>query len=107
MTSPRQSTNSAVLHRRPAYAVNSPALLCHQCYRFADIAQSGSSELSQVRRDTATIKLNQILFLIQTKGMAEKSDLPIYVVNARTLSHAPVNQDEKKLLAAEQEFAAL
>lgn len=104
MDSPQVSPNSAVLHRRPAYAVNAPALLCHQCYRFRDVAESGSSELSKIRRNIATIELNTVLYRIQTTQMAIGSVAPIYVVSLRALQ-SDQRTPEELAEAAKQESA--
>jgi len=59
---------SARLHRRPAYAVNSPAILCHRCFSFTDEhAPAGQAAYIQSRRDKIAA-LNGILRDIQTAG---------------------------------------
>lgn len=52
---------SRYLHRRPAYAVIGPAILCHQCFRFSDDGNSGD-------RTDGTEKLNAVLRGIQLAG---------------------------------------
>lgn len=64
MTPPHQSTPSSVLHRRPAYAVNSPSILCHRCYH----ARSPSGDGRPLPDADPTIALNDILYDIQLAG---------------------------------------
>jgi uncharacterized protein DUF3422 len=107
---PQPSNPSAILHRRPAYAVNSPAVLCHQCYRLDDVAKSESPLLSATRRNIATIRLNAVLFRIQTAGRsdAETSDIFVFRLTKLGRPRTPAEEAEAKRLASQKrEFDAL
>ena len=70
---------SARLHRRPAFAINSPAILCHRCYSFKDEdAPGGVAADLQLRRDR-TASLNKILRAIQTADRPAKERTRIRV----------------------------
>jgi len=111
MPSASQPINpSAILHRRPAYAVNSPAVLCHQCYRLDDVVKSESPLLSAIRRNIATIRLNAVLFSIQMAGRnaADQSDIFVFRIPECEEPITEVERTEaRRLDEKKREFAGL
>jgi Protein of unknown function (DUF3422) len=70
---------SARLHRRPAYAVNSPAILCHRCYSFKDEGAAGDAAAYIQARRKRTAALNKILGDIQRAHRPATERYPIQV----------------------------
>jgi len=84
MVDVRQSERAlALLHRRPAYAVNAPGLLRHRCYRVRNLIEAPSVELAEQHRQHLIAGVNFALRAIQ-----EQSDAtPCWLFHSR--HHTP------------------
>lgn len=84
--------HSARLHRRPAYAVNSPAVLCHRCFYFKD--PGGGATSTSHWRHNATDALNKVLSDIQMagRGGSEGLVLTFGLQNSDTSTESPIDR---------------
>jgi Protein of unknown function (DUF3422) len=85
---------SARLHRRPAYAVNSPAILCHRCYLFTDDrTPPGQPAHARTRRDKI-VALNEFLRAVQTAGRGKNDTSRVQLFRRPDIAGAAQGTDD-------------
>ena len=97
----------ALLHRRPAYAVNAPALLRHVCFRAEDSIEAASVTMAALKRAILIADLNLVLLSIQSRcGATALSSFRMPVVPSSVNESREVETERAslaaKMLAAEK-----